>query len=214
MYTWLYKKLPHCFTEWLCHFHCYQICTSDPPCWFFRVFYCSHSNRGVMVSHHGFNLHFTNGKWHWTYTCASVCYLYHLHLLKCLFNSLDHFLIGLFVSLLLSLRSSLYILDTSPLSDMRLANYRPPFFSLSFHPLVAAQSLSRVQLFVTPWTAAHQASLSFTISWVLLKLMSIESVMPRDFYSPKLLVLMESSVFFFIFFMNCAFDGMSKISFP
>ena len=36
---------------------------------------------------------------------------------------------------------------------------------------------SRVQLFVTPWTAAHQASLSFTISWSSLKLMSIESLM-------------------------------------
>ena len=36
--------------------------------------------------------------------------------------------------------------------------------------------LSHVQLFVTPRTAAHQASLSFTISWSLLKLMSIESV--------------------------------------
>ena len=35
-----------------------------------------------------------------------------------------------------------------------------------------------VRLFVTPWTAAHQASLSFTISWSLLKLMSAESVMP------------------------------------
>ena len=40
------------------------------------------------------------------------------------------------------------------------------------------QLLSLVQLFVTPWTAAHQASLSFTISWSLLKLMSIKSVMP------------------------------------
>ena len=39
------------------------------------------------------------------------------------------------------------------------------------------QSLSRVQLFVTPWTAAHQASLSFTISQSLLKLMSIELMM-------------------------------------
>ena len=38
--------------------------------------------------------------------------------------------------------------------------------------------LSHVQLFVTPWTAACQASLSFTISQSLLKLMSIESVMP------------------------------------
>ena len=39
------------------------------------------------------------------------------------------------------------------------------------------QSLSHIQLFVIPWTAAHQASLSFTIARNLLKLMSIESVM-------------------------------------
>ena len=42
------------------------------------------------------------------------------------------------------------------------------------------QSLSRVQLFVTPWTAAYQASLSITNSQSLLKLMSIESVMPSN----------------------------------
>ena len=36
---------------------------------------------------------------------------------------------------------------------------------------------SHVQLFVTPWTVAHQASLSFTVSWSLLRLMSIELVM-------------------------------------
>ena len=42
------------------------------------------------------------------------------------------------------------------------------------------QSLSRVQLFATPWTTAHQASLSITNSWSLLKLMSIESVMPSN----------------------------------
>ena len=40
--------------------------------------------------------------------------------------------------------------------------------------------LSCVQLFVTPWTEAHQASLSITNSWSLLKLMSIESVMPSS----------------------------------
>ena len=45
---------------------------------------------------------------------------------------------------------------------------------------VVVQSLSRVQLFVTSWTASHQASLSFTISRSLLKLMSIESVMPSN----------------------------------
>ena len=39
------------------------------------------------------------------------------------------------------------------------------------------RALSHVQLFATPWTAAHQASLSFSISQSLLKLMSIESVM-------------------------------------
>ena len=43
--------------------------------------------------------------------------------------------------------------------------------------IVAVQSFGRVRLFATPWTAARQASLSFTISWNLLKLMSIESVM-------------------------------------
>ena len=42
------------------------------------------------------------------------------------------------------------------------------------------QLLSRVRLFVTPWTAAHQASLSIPVSWSLCKLMSIESVMPSD----------------------------------
>ena len=42
------------------------------------------------------------------------------------------------------------------------------------------QLLSCVWLFVTPWTAAHQASLSFTISLSLLKLMFIESVMPSN----------------------------------
>ena len=43
-----------------------------------------------------------------------------------------------------------------------------------------SQSLSRVWLFVMPWTAAHQASLSFTNSQGLLKLMSIQSVMPSN----------------------------------
>ena len=44
----------------------------------------------------------------------------------------------------------------------------------------SVQSLSRVQLFATPWTAACQASLSITSSWSLLKLMSIELVIPSN----------------------------------
>ena len=46
--------------------------------------------------------------------------------------------------------------------------------------VIVVQLLSRVQLFATPRTAARQASLSFTISWSLLKLMSIESVIPSN----------------------------------
>ena len=44
----------------------------------------------------------------------------------------------------------------------------------------SVQSLSHVRLFETPWTAAHQASLSTVNSWSLLRLMSIESVMPSN----------------------------------
>ena len=44
----------------------------------------------------------------------------------------------------------------------------------------SVQLLSRLRLFATPWTAAHQASLSITNSWSLLKLMSFEWVMPSN----------------------------------
>ena len=53
-----------------------------------------------------------------------------------------------------------------------------PPLSIQFSQSV--QSLSRVRLFETPWTAARQASLSITSSRSLLKLMSIESVMPSS----------------------------------
>ena len=54
----------------------------------------------------------------------------------------------------------------------------------------SVQSLSHVQLFETPWTAARQASLSITNSQSLLKLIAIESVMPSNhviLYHPILL---------------------------
>ena len=56
---------------------------------------------------------------------------------------------------------------------------------------LSAQLLSHVRLFVTPWTAAHQAPLSITKSWSLLKHMFIESVMPSNhliLYHPLLLL--------------------------
>ena len=55
----------------------------------------------------------------------------------------------------------------------------------------SVQSLSHVQLFATPWTAACQASLSITNSWSLLKLISIKLVMPSNhliFCCPLLLL--------------------------
>ena len=45
---------------------------------------------------------------------------------------------------------------------------------------IVVQLFSHVQLFATSWTAACHVSLSFTISWSLLKLMSIKSVMPSN----------------------------------
>ena len=55
----------------------------------------------------------------------------------------------------------------------------------------SVQLLSHVWLFVTPWTAACQASLSITNSWSLPKLMSVESVMPSNhlILCPPLLLL-------------------------
>ena len=54
------------------------------------------------------------------------------------------------------------------------------FVGLMDKQFSSVQSLSRVRLFMTPWTAAHQASLSITISWSLLKLMSIKLVMSSN----------------------------------
>ena len=62
-------------------------------------------------------------------------------------------------------------------------------------PLVAVQLLGCIQLFVTPWTAAHQASLSFTTSQSLLKLMSIESMLLSNHLMVNQPLLLLSSVF-------------------
>ena len=65
-------------------------------------------------------------------------------------------------------------------SDAQHGQPRPVLWSHSHLVAVAAQSLSHVRLFVTPWTAACHASLSFTIFLSLPKLMSIESLMPSN----------------------------------
>ena len=123
-----------------------------------------------------------------------------------MFKSSTHFSIRLFVFLVLSCMSYLYILKVNPLSVVSFAiifshseDYLFPLFIVSFavkqllslirsHLFIfvfnfcysTVQSLICVRLFETPWTAAHQASLSIVNSQSLLKLTSIESVMPSN----------------------------------
>ena len=79
-------------------------------------------------------------------------------------------------------------LPLSPINETRGTLYWPPklkakqvyyiYPSFKLYIFSSVQLLIYVWLFVTPWNAAHQASLSITNSWSLLKLMSIEMVMP------------------------------------
>ena len=62
-------------------------------------------------------------------------------------------------------------------------------------PFSSVQLLSRVQLFATPWTAAHLASLSIMNSQSLLKLISIESVMPCNYLTLCCPLLLLPSIF-------------------
>ena len=97
--------------------------------------------------------------------------------------------IKFFFSFHCCLYSVLYIMELSKNS------YSKNLHLAILSTVIVVQSLSCVWLFVTPWTAAHQASLSFTISGRLLKLLYIESVMLSNhpvFCHPLLLL---SSIF-------------------
>ena len=69
------------------------------------------------------------------------------------------------------------------------------YFSRDSKADSSVQLLSRVQLFATPWTAACQASLSITNSWSLLKLISIELVMPSNHRILCHPLLLQPSIF-------------------
>ena len=69
------------------------------------------------------------------------------------------------------------------------------FYHFSFYISVQFSQLSHVWLFVTPWIAACQASLSITNSWSSLKLMSIESVMPSNHLILCHSLLLSPSIF-------------------
>ena len=72
---------------------------------------------------------------------------------------------------------------------------RPRGMYIREYSVSSIQSLSCVQLFATPWTAAHQASLSIINSQSLLKLMSIESVEPSNHLILCHPLLLLSSIF-------------------
>ena len=76
------------------------------------------------------------------------------------------------------------LVPRSQTSTLRM--YEKTNFCCLSHPdyLLFAQLLNHFRAFVTPWTAAHQPSLSFTISYGLLKLMSIGLVMPSNHLIP------------------------------
>ena len=92
----------------------------------------------------------------------------------------SNMLLFFFLSLIIELKSlsQVWVFVT----PRTVALQAPPSveFSRQEYWFSSVQSLSRVQLFATPWTAARQASLSITNSQSLLKLMSIESVMPSN----------------------------------
>jgi len=80
-------------------------------------------------------------------------------------------------------------------TNLCLLDENSHFNNFSFYISVQFSQLSHVQLFVTPWITACQASLSITNSWSSLKLMSIESLMPSNHLILCHSLLLSPSIF-------------------
>ena len=90
-----------------------------------------------------------------------------------------------------------WVFFSHPIYSLKISfiSCRIPICSSTHTKFNSVQSLSHVQLFVTPWAAACQASLFITNSWSLLKLTSIESVMPSNHLIPCCPLLLSPSIF-------------------
>ena len=127
----------------------------------------------------------------------------------------------------------IYFISLMSTSFPFLLIYFVKSISILLSPLSSVQSLSCVQLFATPWAAVHQASLSITNSRSLLKLLSIESMMPskhfilchplfllpsifpsiRDFFSESVLLIGWPKYWSFSFSISSSDEYSGLISF-
>ena len=149
----------------------------------FFFFLDNHSfDRYEIISHCGFDLHFPD-KWCWT--------SFHVYNITTIIDQIliwmNLFLNPPFYSTALCIISVTLTFAAIIIKVENCWEKIPQFSSV--------QSLSRVRLFVTPWTAAHQVSLSITNSRSLLKLISIESVMPSKHLILCCPLLLLSSIF-------------------
>ena len=82
-----------------------------------------------------------------------------------------------------------------PLAASEKNQGRQNFRNTRWDGVLVVQLLSHVRLFVTPWTAAHQAPPSFTISWSLLKFMFVELVILSNHFTLCFPLLLLPSIF-------------------
>ena len=144
-----WKRPPNCLPEWQYHFAFLPAIYESSCCstslsafGVVSVTVFGHLNRCVIVAHCCFNSHFHDDIGYEAPFHTFICHL-RTFLVWYLSMSLTHFLIQLFVFLLLSFRSSWYILDNSPLSDISFANIFLPvwlIFSFSCHCLSQSRS--------------------------------------------------------------------------